>query len=527
MNTKFSFNDFEIEKIIKNNSVYKVKNKNRIIINNNQFETCIIKKLKNRDYGIRSCVFKEINILEKLKNNNNVVKCYGWYSDNEYTYLFLEYINGITLDEHILEKKQLSDEEISLICGEILVAIQSIHKIGIIHRDLKPDNIMYSYDTKKWLLIDFGLSYSFTPNAESSKCYSCVGTDGYKPPEILLGKEACRKSDVWSFGCTVIKMLGGKLIDEITDEKDCSNLISNNYYIPSHASKLCQNFIKKCLTEEAVLRFDSQILNSHPFITKYTQTGILVLIEKASKKWIEETQKKKYIDIGDNSFTFQDENNTKVFDFKSVPNETVELRFKKTFNQPIPDGSLPNTVEIIDFGIDGDSEFNQELTESNLPSELKSLTLGNAFTFKLPSLKLVYLSMGKGTMSLKHFPYTLETLKYYGSIQNDLKENNIPNVKTLLIPFNNGPIIDSTIPETVTYLTLGYYKDLETIASFKNLPKSVDDLVFTCSQELFDLLQRKHIPDQISLLVINRVIIELKNNDTSETFLKYNQILNN
>ncbi|KAM9986549.1 hypothetical protein ACTFIY_010968 [Dictyostelium cf. discoideum] len=511
---EFNENDFEIQKIIKENCVLKVKNKKGIKINNYEFETCIIKKIKNDEFPIGSCAFKELKVLEKLKNINNIVKCYGWYKNKEFTFFYLEYINGITLDEYIKNKKSLlSDNGISLICGEILKIIENIHKVGVIHRDLKPENIMYNYDKNIWMLIDFGLSFSFTPIENQSKY-------GFKPPEILLRKDACRKSDVWSFGCTVIKMLGGELYDE-----NCESSIIPN--IPIHASKFCKNFIKKCLLQEAILRFDSEILNSHPFITKYTQTNILEIIERDSKKWIEETQKKKYIKIDDKTFTFEDENNTIEFNDKSIPDGIVELKFKKTFNKPIPDGSIPESVQIIYFGFNGDSEFNQTLTEDNLPMELKSLTLGNAFTYSLPYLKLVFLSIGKGTSSLKRLPTTLETLKYYSSIQDDLKENNIPFVNNLLIPFNNGPILKDTIPNSISYLTLGYFKDIETIETLKNIPTSVNDLVFTCPIEVFNQIQIKHIPSFITILVINRQIIDFENFNSPEDFIKNFIIKNN
>ncbi|KAM9962445.1 hypothetical protein ACTFIR_005353 [Dictyostelium discoideum] len=515
---EFNENDFEIQKILKENCVLKVKNKKGIKINNYEFETCIIKKIKNDEFPIGSCVFKELKVLEKLKNINNIVKCYGWYKDKEFTYFYLEYINGITLDEFIKNKKSLlSDKEISLICCEILKIIENIHKVGVIHRDLKPENIMYNYDKNIWMLIDFGLSFSFTPIENQSKCFTSVGTDGFKPPEILLRKDACRKSDVWSFGCTVIKMLGGELYDENCQQHD----------IPLHASKFCKNFIKKCLLEEAILRFDSEILNSHPFITKYTQPNILELIERDTKKWIDETQKKKYIKIDDKSFTFEDENNTMEFNDKSIPGGTVELKFKKTFNKPIPNSSIPESVQIIDFGFNGDSEFNQILTEDNLPMDLKSLTLGNAFTYSLPYLQLVFLSIGKGSSSIKRLPTSLETLKYYGSIEDELEENSIPCVKNLLIPFNNGPILKGTIPNTVTYLTLGYFKDIETIETLKNIPISVNDLVFTCPIEVFNQIQIKHIPSFITILVINRFIIDFENFNSPEDFIKNYIIKNN
>ncbi|KAK5576499.1 hypothetical protein RB653_007643 [Dictyostelium firmibasis] len=524
MNTyKYNENDWVIEKKFKEN-VLKVFNKNDIVLNGHTFKNCILKIIKNEGKKIN----KECEVLEKLKDVENVSKCYGWCKDQNYTYIFLEYINGFTLEEYFLKNHPLQEKEIFIIVEQLIKILALIHDKGVIHRDLKLDNIIFDIDSNQWKFIDFNLSFSFEPSEQTSKCNTICGTVCYIPPEMRFRKDfGCRKSDIWCLGCLIIKMLGGELEEPDlngADETESEVFIPE---IPSCAPSFLKNFIQKCFFEEPVLRFDSQTLLNHPFISKFNRKGnILFLIEQGHKRWMDATQKKKNIDYVGKSFIFEDNENNISFGIGSVPEGTVELIFKKSFNQPIPNGSIPESVAIIDFGFNGNSDFNQELSEDNLPQELKSLTLGNAFTLSLPFLgSLNFLSLGRNRIALKNLPYQLETLKYYGEVQSDLKESSIPHVKNLMLPFNNGSIIKDTLPPTLKFLAWGKFKDLEAVESLKFLPPLVNDLTFSCPPEVFNLIQRKHIPDSVSILIIDRNIIELKNTDTQETFLKDNIII--
>ena len=41
---------------------------------------------------------------------------------------------------------------------ELLIALNHLHKHNVMHRDVKPGNFLYSMDTSKGVLIDFGLA---------------------------------------------------------------------------------------------------------------------------------------------------------------------------------------------------------------------------------------------------------------------------------------------------------------------------------------------------------------------------------
>lgn len=56
----------------------------------------------------------------------------------------------------LMKKDILSEEETKFYASELVLAIDSVHKMNYIHRDLKPDNILLAKDGHI-KLSDFGL----------------------------------------------------------------------------------------------------------------------------------------------------------------------------------------------------------------------------------------------------------------------------------------------------------------------------------------------------------------------------------
>ncbi len=144
-------------------------------------------------------------------------------------FLVMELLEGETL-AHRLERGPLPPEELLRRATEIADALDKAHRQGLIHRDLKPANIMLTKSGAK--LLDFGLARA-VENAEGGSSSggqaatialtrtptltraltaagSIVGTYQYMAPEVLEGKDADPRSDIWSLGATLYEMATGK-----------------------------------------------------------------------------------------------------------------------------------------------------------------------------------------------------------------------------------------------------------------------------------------------------------------------------
>ena len=78
-------------------------------------------------------------------------------------FLVMEYLEGETLAEALLETSALPLDQVLRIAIQIADALDKAHRTGIVHRDLKPGNIMLTARGAK--LLDFGLAKTCEPAA--------------------------------------------------------------------------------------------------------------------------------------------------------------------------------------------------------------------------------------------------------------------------------------------------------------------------------------------------------------------------
>lgn len=130
----------------------------------------LVKRNDRSDQLFAMKTMKKINILKQNQmahvkaerdimaeaDNEWIVKLYFSFQDNEHLYLVMEYIPGGDLMSLLIKLKIFPENLANFFLAEIVLAIESVHKMGFIHRDIKPDNILIDqYGHIK--LTDFGL----------------------------------------------------------------------------------------------------------------------------------------------------------------------------------------------------------------------------------------------------------------------------------------------------------------------------------------------------------------------------------
>jgi len=162
----------------------------------------------------RSRFSREAKLLASL-NHPNIAAIYEELEEADgVSYLILEYVPGRTLAK-VMTDGEMRQKEALAIALKIAEALAAAHDHGIIHRDLKPENIKITPE-EEIKILDFGLAKTVS-NATNQKQTTvtepgCVlGTPAYMSPEQVRGKEADRRSDIWSFGCVLFEMLAGKI----------------------------------------------------------------------------------------------------------------------------------------------------------------------------------------------------------------------------------------------------------------------------------------------------------------------------
>jgi eukaryotic-like serine/threonine-protein kinase len=125
----------------------------------------------------------------------NLVRVYDFSEGGERPYLVMQFVPGENLAERLRRGEGVDCDKLA---RELLEAVAHIHAAGILHRDIKPGNIVIEPDgTAK--LIDFGIAQPRDATA-LTRTGLILGTERYAAPEVMEGKAASERSDLYSCG---------------------------------------------------------------------------------------------------------------------------------------------------------------------------------------------------------------------------------------------------------------------------------------------------------------------------------------
>ena len=213
-----------------------------------------IKKMRKEDMISKNQLMHVRTEKEILTADNPwIVKLKYSFQDDYFLYLVMDFLPGGDLMNLLMKKDILTEDEARFYTAEMILAVDSVHKLNCIHRDLKPDNILI--DKKGHIqLSDFGLSkiaeknffpmtetnieqvksnnkddpitlinkknnsnknISTTTNTKINKkrnrlmAYSTVGTPDYIAPEVFGQAGYGQEVDWWSIGVMFFEMVVG------------------------------------------------------------------------------------------------------------------------------------------------------------------------------------------------------------------------------------------------------------------------------------------------------------------------------
>jgi serine/threonine-protein kinase len=152
--------------------------------------------------GLREQYVRAASLASGL-DHPNIVGVLECGEQDELLWLAMPYIDGPSADAE-LRAGRMAPVRAARIVVDIASAVDYAHSAGVLHGDLKPTNFLLSQSgssDERTYLTDFGLIGS---------AGTVLLSAAYAAPEVLLGRRADGRADVYSLGCSLFRLLTGK-----------------------------------------------------------------------------------------------------------------------------------------------------------------------------------------------------------------------------------------------------------------------------------------------------------------------------
>ncbi|XP_054553228.1 myotonin-protein kinase isoform X2 [Talpa occidentalis] len=269
--------DFEILKVIGRGAfsevaVVKMKQTGQV------YAMKIMNKWDMLKRGEVSCFREERDVLVN-GDQRWITQLHFAFQDENYLYLVMEYYVGgdlLTLLSKFGER--IPAEMARFYLAEIVLAIDSVHRLGYVHRDIKPDNILLDC-CGHIRLADFGSCLKLRADG-TVRSLVAVGTPDYLSPEILQAVgggpgAGCYgpECDWWALGVFAYEMFYGQTpfyadskaetYGKIVHYKEHLSLPLADAGVPEEARDLIQRLL--CPPETRLGRQGADDFRKHPF----------------------------------------------------------------------------------------------------------------------------------------------------------------------------------------------------------------------------------------------------------------------
>ena len=148
--------------------------------------------------------------LNQIPQNSHIVKLIEHF-DTDYPHQYAIILEKIFSPDlytsfHKIQTKYSTPDILNIIF-QLLESVKILHEKDIIHGDLKLNNLIFSQETNRLTVIDFGISVN-----KNHITNELLQTKQYRAPEIFLSAPYTENIDIWSIGCILFELYTGSIL---------------------------------------------------------------------------------------------------------------------------------------------------------------------------------------------------------------------------------------------------------------------------------------------------------------------------
>jgi eukaryotic-like serine/threonine-protein kinase len=169
-----------------------------------------------------------------LLDHPNVVRAFDADQHDNSPYIVMEYLQGENLEQLLAHHEYLPPHDVIEYMAQASWGLAHAHEKGVIHRDVKPTNL-FLVNTGVVKVLDLGLGAFVGVAKDEADVFDTdegivVGTTDYMSPEQVTGRAIDARTDLFSLGCTMYRLLTGAFaFPGITKEDRLAKRIHERY----------------------------------------------------------------------------------------------------------------------------------------------------------------------------------------------------------------------------------------------------------------------------------------------------------
>ena len=197
----------------------------------------------------------------------NIQKVYEYFTDDNYYYIILEYVDGKSILEYIIRSySNITEATIARYFKQIISSLVYLHKYNYVYGNINDNNIIVMNNKEQTIkLTGFSLIKQLPETGKNNFITKIVNSSenkNYISPEMIIYKRYNTASDIWACGVLLYKLITGvypniNINDKISLYKETNEFKALNSHL--------QDMITKMLTIDDSQRITADKLINHPW----------------------------------------------------------------------------------------------------------------------------------------------------------------------------------------------------------------------------------------------------------------------